>query len=244
MFLDKYTEYHQSDPPNWGLDRIDELLTGPGADEEVPGFDGAYNFDRTGNGVLVFVVDTGIRRDHEDFVDDDGVSRVSCGYDSYHLHHHNVGIESGCYDGVGHGTHVAGIVGGSLYGVAKNVVLVGIKTFTVAGTGSVGSVLSGLDFILRTKVMYPDTPMVANLSFGTPHMVKSLEDMIAGLVRVGVIVTASAGNEGGNACTKSPAAFPMVITVGATTYEDEVATYSNIGACVDLVRLVEMSSFR
>jgi len=244
VYLDSYyTKYQQNDPPNWGLDRIDEMLFGMGVDEEVSGFDGEYKFDQTGDGVLVFVVDTGIRADHDDFLDDDSYSRISCGFDSYHLHEHETGYQMGCFDGVGHGTHVAGIIGGSLYGVAKSVVMVSIKTFTVSGSGSVGSVMSGLEFIQRTKLLYPDEPMVANLSFGTPHFVKSLEEVIAGMVNAGVIVTVSAGNEGGDACAKWPAAFPNVITVGATTYQDEVAPYSNIGSCVDLVRFYKPVEF-
>lgn len=226
--------FKQRNPPNWGLDRIDELLIGVAKDEKVKAFDGYYKFDQTGDGVVVFVVDTGVRPLHADFVGDGFNTRITCGYDSYHLHHHEDALKSGCHDGVGHGTHVAGVIGGSLYGVAKDVVMVSVKTFTDAGSGSIGSVLSGLDFILRSRAQNSDLPMVVNMAFGTEADSIPMDLTIASMAEAGLIMTASAGNEGHDACTKTPAKYKEVITVGATTVEDGIATFSNKGGCVDI----------
>lgn len=120
--------------------------------------------------------------------------------------------------------------------------LVSVKVFTADGRGSVGSVLAGLEFVLKAKLFYPEKPMVANLSFGTPAVKSSsssqpsaLAQALSALVQAGVTVTASAGNDaGGSACDTSPAGSDDVITVGATNVNDQVAPYSNLGPCVDL----------
>jgi aqualysin 1 len=102
----------QSNPPNWGLDRIDRLLV---FNEGEP-IDERYNFDQTGQGVYVFLFDTGIRQGHAEFRNDpDAPSRVICGFDAFNFHNEPQDWNNGCYDGVGHGTHVAAIVGGSVY---------------------------------------------------------------------------------------------------------------------------------
>lgn len=113
MSLDSITTTNwQSDPPNWGLDRIDRLLL---FNEGKP-LDHRYNFDQTGQGVYVFILDTGIRWGHEEFKNDpDAQSRVICGFDAFNFDNKPEDWNNGCYDGVGHGTHIAAIVGGSAY---------------------------------------------------------------------------------------------------------------------------------
>ena len=114
--LDAY-KYEQRNPPNWGLDRIDELMAGRAIDPTsfTEGMNGVYKFDQTGLGVDVFVVDTGIAYHHIDFFGDDNKSRVHCAYDAFPLQLEGIQC-CGCVDYVGHGTHMAGIIGGTLYG--------------------------------------------------------------------------------------------------------------------------------
>lgn len=113
--------------------------------------------------------------------------------------------------------------------------LVSVKVFTGDGSGSVGSLLAGLDFVLRAKILNPDQPAVANLSLGTTAKLQSLHAAVAALVAAGVTMIVSAGNEAGNACDKYPAAWDEVLTVAATTYDDRVAPYTNLGPCTDLL---------
>ena len=102
----------QSYPPNWGLDRIDRLLLF----NQGKAMDHRYNFDQTGQGVFVFIFDTGIRWGHDEFKNDhDALSRVICGFDAFNFKNEPEDWNNGCYDGVGHGTHIAAIVGGSAY---------------------------------------------------------------------------------------------------------------------------------
>ena len=112
--------------------------------------------------------------------------------------------------------------------------MISIKVFTAEGAGSAASVLSGLDFVQKAKLLYPGRPMVATLSFGTPVHLQSLHAAVAAVVKVGIIVTASAGNDARNACHKSPASMEEVITVAASTYDDGLAPFSNIGPCTDI----------
>ena len=202
-------------------------------EDRTEGMDGMYKFDQTGYGVLVFVVDTGIEFQHIDFTGNTGASRIRCAYDAFHSQHEATKC-CGCVDAVGHGTHVAGIIGGSLYGVAKDALLLSVKTFDESGAGSIGSILSGLEFIYQMRSKDRDMPMIVNMAFGTEAENQSLERAIASLIDLDLILTASAGNEGGNACNKVPAKYEGVITVGATTAQDLVATYSNTGECLDL----------
>jgi subtilisin family serine protease len=215
-------------------------------------------------GVYVFILDTGVRWGHREFKNDpDAISRIVCGYDAFNFYHEPEDWNNGCYDGVGHGTHVAAIVGGSIYvsvqyvlffsphrttisytqatlyflleqGVAKDVAIVSVKVFTGDGRGSVGSVLAGLDYLLREKERNGDVAMIANLSFGTPVRLNILQTVIEGLVSAGVTVIASAGNDASDACDKFPGAISEVFTVAASTVNDEVAKFSNMGPCVNI----------
>ena len=192
----------------WGLDRIDQ------ADRPL---DSQYAFKNTGAGVTAFIVDTGIRADHTEFA-----GRVLPGYSL-------VNDGNGTSDCHGHGTHVAGILGGNTWGVAKGVKLVPVRVMDCAGAGSVSGVIAGLEWAANTSLR----PAVVNLSLGSGTSV-ALNAAVAAAVAKGLVVVVAAGNSAVDACTTSPASEPTAITVGATTSADTKASYSNYGACVDI----------
>ena len=177
-----------------------------------------------GSGVTVYVLDSGIRASHVEFE-----GRASCGYDVV------LGSESNvpCDDFAGHGTHVAGLIGGKTVGVAKQVTIVSVKVSTKNFTLASGGVIKGVEYVLREKQRNPLKPMVANLSFGTEKY-PFFDIMVEALLRVGVTVVASAGNDGINSCMLSPSGVDGVITVGASDESDKVPFWSNYGSCVDV----------
>lgn len=208
---DQTVALQQSSPQNqatWGLDRIDQ------ADRPL---DTQYHFGRTGSGVTAFIIDTGIRADHTEFA-----GRLLAGIDT-------VGDGNGTNDCNGHGTHVAGTVGGTTWGVAKGVSLVPVRVLDCAGSGSWSQVIAGIDWAANST----KRPAVANMSLGGSPSA-SLDAAVAGAVAKGVTVVVAAGNNNVDACTASPAREPSAITVGATTTLDARASYSNWGSCVDL----------
>jgi len=192
----------------WGLDRIDQ------ADRPL---DTQYHFSGTGAGVNAFIIDTGIRADHVEFT-----GRLLPGYNA-------VPDANGTNDCNGHGTHVAGTVGGTTWGAAKGVSLIPVRVLDCAGSGSWSSVLAGVDWVANS----PQRPAVANLSLGGAAS-GALDAAVAGAVAKGVTVVVAAGNSNADACTVSPAREPSAITVGATTVLDARASYSNWGSCVDI----------
>lgn len=135
----------QRNPP-WGLDRVDQT--------SLP-LDNNYHYKYTGKGVVVFIVDTGIRTSHVEFG-----GRASCGYTAFAY------LGDNCQDGEGHGTHTAAVVGGSTFGIAKEVDLKTVKVLTRDGAGDTAGVLSGIDWMVSYKRQNPNTPMVANMSLG------------------------------------------------------------------------------
>ncbi|WP_207717512.1 S8 family peptidase [Caenimonas soli] len=193
---------------SWGLDRIDQ------ADRPL---DTQYHFGQTGAGVTAFIVDTGIRPDHVEFT-----GRLLAGYDT-------VGDGNGTNDCNGHGTHVAGTVGGTTWGVAKGASLVPVRVLDCAGSGAWSGVIAGMDWVANS----PQRPAVANMSLGGA-VSASLDAAVAGAVAKGVTVVVAAGNSNADACTVSPAREPSAITVGAITTLDARASYSNWGSCVDI----------
>ena len=208
---DATVELRQSSVQNgatWGLDRIDQ------ADRPL---DTQYHFSQSGAGVHAFIIDTGLRADHVEFA-----GRVLPGYGA-------VADGQGTNDCNGHGTHVAGTVGGSTWGVAKQVRLVPVRVLDCAGSGSFSGVIAGIDWAASSTLR----PAVANLSLGGGFS-NSLNQAVAGAVAKGVVTVVAAGNENVDACTRSPASEPSAITVGATTSADQRASYSNFGTCVDL----------
>lgn len=207
--ITSYADQHF--PPSWGLDRIDQNTTV---------LDQNYHYDQTGKGVTAYIVDTGIRSTHDDFG-----GRVTCGYNAF-------AESESCQDGNGHGTHVAGTVGGTRFGVAKEVDLVTIKVLNNDGAGSTASVLEGIDYVAE-QGRTVGGPMVANLSLGgfrSPAI-----NLAVGLGNFGdVFFAVAAGNEDHNACLSSPASSTLVTTVAATDRDDSRATFSNYGRCVDI----------
>lgn len=198
--------------PTWGLDRIDQRA--------LP-LNAGYNYLPTGAGVNVYVIDTGINIAHTQFG-----GRASDGYD----------VVDGALpaaDCNGHGTHVAGTIGGSTYGVAKGVNLIGVRVLNCAGSGTYSGVLAGIDWVTQQKRSNPTKPMVANMSLGGGYSA-ALNNAVSSSINAGVVYVVAAGNSNANACNYSPAATSNAITVGATTNTDGSAAFSNFGACVDI----------
>ncbi len=193
----------------WGLDRIDQT--------SLP-LDAAYNYQYTGAGVYAFIIDTGIRPSHTEFT-----GRVSLGFTA-------ITDGNGSADCNGHGTHVAGTVGGSTRGVAKGVSLVPVRVLDCAGSGTNSGVIAGVDWVAGQTAL---RPAVANMSLGG-GLSSALNASVAAAVAKGVTMVVAAGNSNANACNSSPASEPTAITVGATTSTDARASYSNYGSCLDI----------
>ncbi|MFC0029764.1 S8 family serine peptidase [Micromonospora chaiyaphumensis] len=197
----------QSTPP-WGLDRIDQTKTRT---------DGRYTYPATGAGVTAYVIDTGIDIAHQDFG-----GRASNGYDA-------VDQDNVAQDCDGHGTHVAGTIGGTKYGVAKDVNLVAVRVLDCEGSGTSEQVLAGIDWVTTNAVK----PAVANMSLGFGGTDQAVNDAVNRSIASGVTYAVAAGNSMQNACGVSPANVPAAITVGATDQVDFRAWFSNYGSCLD-----------
>ena len=198
-------------PATWGLDRIDQRSRST---------NDRYYYSNTGAGVDAYVVDTGLMSDHPDFT-----GRVGDGTNT---------VDSGSTaDCEGHGTHVSGTIGGTVYGVAKGVTLHPVRVLDCDGSGSSESVVAGLEWI---AAQHGSGPAVANLSLGgdSPGADQALEDAVTALIADGVTVVIAAGNSGDPACSYSPGRVRAAITVGATTSRDNRSSFSNYGSCVDL----------
>jgi len=192
----------------WGLDRVDQ--------QSLP-LNGLYSYNTTGRDVNVYVIDTGIRRTHVDFG-----GRAYPGTDT-------VGDGWNGDDCNGHGTHVAGTVGGSTYGVAKNAKLYSVRVLNCQGFGAWSGVIAGVDWVTANHVK----PAVANMSLGG-NAYQAADDAVTNSINAGVVYAIAAGNSNAPACSYSPARTPNAITVGATTNLDARSWFSNYGTCVDL----------
>lgn len=192
----------------WGLDRLDQ--------RNLP-LSTTYSYGNTGAGVKAFIIDTGIRFAHTDFG-----GRATSGYDA---------IDGGSADDCnGHGTHVAGTVGGTTYGVAKQVSLVAVRVLDCGGSGSTSGVIAGVNWVTNNR---GSGPAVANMSLGG-GVSSALDTAVRNSIASGVTYALAAGNENTNACTSSPARTAEAITVGATTRTDARSSFSNYGTCVDI----------
>jgi serine protease len=214
-------------PESWGLDRIDE--------EALP-MDGQYHYEHGGAGVDVYILDTGLYQQHIDFttvIDWQHPRNVTCGYDAFADDNADESSSKGCIDTNGHGTHVAGIIGGLQNGVAKRANLISVKVHDTDKGCSLATVLAGLDYVMEQKMNNPEQPMITNISLGGPKC-DIANDAVEALVDAGVVVVASAGNDAGSSCEKSPASSDLVITVSATDVNDAKVGFANFGLCINL----------
>lgn len=198
-------------PAPWGLDRIDQSALPLNSS-----FDDA---DQAGLNSYSFVVDTGIDATNSDFG-----GRVVSGFTA-------VADGRGSTDCNGHGTHVAGIIGGNQYGVAKKTTLIPVRVLDCTGSGTYSSVIAGLDWIAANY--RPGDAAVVNMSLGGPAS-STLDGAIRNLITKGITVVVAAGNSNADACNYSPSRVLDAITVGATEFSDSRASYSNYGSCLDI----------
>jgi hypothetical protein len=196
----------------WGLDRVDQRFRP---------LNGTYTYSATGNGVTAYILDTGIRASHAQFA-----GRVGTGFTA-------IDDGNGTGDCDGHGTHVAGTVGGSTYGVAKRVRLVPVRVLDCSGEGAISGIIEGVDWVTRNA----RKPAVANMSLGG-NPSSALDQAVASSIATGVQYTIAAGNgnQGGkeqDACGESPARVGAAITVSASDSSDQKPSWANYGTCVD-----------
>ena len=194
----------------WGLDRIDQRTLPLNLVYSSP--------DSGGTGVKAYVIDTGVRATHAEFG-----GRVAAGYTA-------VADGFGTDDCNGHGTHVAGTIGGKTYGVAKRVTIVPVRVLDCFGSGTLSGVIAGIDWVTANN---NGALAVANMSLGA-SATPTVDAAVERLVSAGVTVAVAAGNANADACLTSPARTPSAITVGATDNTDARAVYSNFGTCVDI----------
>ncbi|WP_053227412.1 S8 family peptidase [Solirubrobacter soli] len=199
----------QPNPPSWGLDRIDQRA--------LP-LNNTFSYPDTGGaGVTAYIIDTGIQTTHAAFG-----GRASWGTNT---------VDATSSDCNGHGTHVAGTVGGAPYGVAKNVKLVAVKVLGCSGSGTTAGVVAGIDWV--TAQHAAGQPAVANMSLGGGAST-ALDQAVQRSIADGVTYAIASGNSNANACNASPARVPEAITVNASTNTDARASFSNFGTCTDI----------
>lgn len=193
----------------WGLDRSDQ--------RDLPLSTSFTYPNSAGTGVTAYIIDTGILTSHSEFT-----NRVGSGYTA-------ITDGRGTTDCNGHGTHVAGTVAGTTYGLAKSARVVPVRVLDCNGSGYMSGVVAGVDWVAANAVK----PAVANMSLGGGAS-SSLDTAVANLHNKGVTVVVAAGNSSADACTSSPARAPLAITVGATDSADAQAWFSNYGSCLDI----------
>ncbi|MEU3765731.1 S8 family peptidase [Amycolatopsis keratiniphila] len=198
----------QDNPPSWGLDRVDQA--------DLP-LDDKYTYPVKADNVTAYVIDTGVRGSHKDFGD-----RATGGKDF-------VDNDDTPNDEHGHGTHVAGTIGGTDHGLAKGVKIVGVRVLDANGSGTTEGVVAGVDWVAANA----KGPSVANMSLGGGAD-DALDAAVKGAIDKGVTFALAAGNESSDAGTTSPARVKEAITVAASDKTDKQASFSNYGSVVDL----------
>ena len=190
----------------WGIDRIDQ--------RNLP-LSGTYTYNSTGAGATAYVIDTGIYTSDSDFG-----GRAAVAYDA---------LGGNGIDCNGHGTHVAGTIGGARYGVAKGVALRAVRVLDCSGSGSNSGVIAGMNWVASHHV----SRSVANMSLGGGYS-SSVNSAATSLVNSGVFLAVAAGNSSADACNYSPSSASGTITVAASDSGDNRASFSNYGGCVDI----------
>ena len=207
---DQDYEYSVRQPnPPWGLDRIDERT--------LP-MDTNYYYNQTGAGIRAYVIDSGINFAHTEFG-----GRAIFGADTSNTPSGNA------VDCIGHGTHVAGTLGGTTYGVAKGITLVAVRVGDCSTLTSAG-IIAGIDW--ATADHLPGQRAVANLSLGGPPST-AIDTSVQSSINDGIVYSIAAGNSNANACNTSPARVAAAMTIAASTSTDQRAGWSNWGTCVD-----------
>ncbi|XP_072043007.1 extracellular serine proteinase-like [Amphiura filiformis] len=198
--------------PSWGLDRIDE--------RDLP-VDGSADFKGTGAGTHIYIIDTGVMGNHQEFT---GRFDWVNGFVSSDLTG-NIGEDCN-----GHGTHCAGTAAGASYGVAYRATIHAVKVLSCSGSGSASGVIEGMDWV----GMNAQYPAVVSMSLGTSSVYSPINYAVARLHNAGIVVSVAAGNDNDLACGKSPGSAPEALTVAASDWYDTRASFSNYGTCVDL----------
>lgn len=197
-------------PATWGLDRIDQ--------RDLP-LSGSYTYNFTGQGINAYIIDTGILPSHTEFTGRVGVLRDFVGDG-----------RNGVDCGDGHGSHVAGTVGGTTWGVAKKVTLNALRVLDCTGSGTSSGVIAAMNWVRTNGVK----PAVVNMSLGSEGVIAAQTTAVRNLVSAGFTTVVAAGNDGADACGYSPASVPEAFTVGNSTREDVEANSSNYGTCLDI----------